>query len=311
MEEIIKAFSNTEYDVVAMLISLDNLEQHDLEKLLYFFVYKLIDKKMSESNFMVMIDHINRTKIDFSSLEYINQINELLIKGNYNTASELLILLYDIRNISNELVKFINSIVKSEGILNDKLKNIVTDNIHRIDNTEIINKLFSVISESEVYIKSFGKLAINSHPTSYNNFESNLLIDSLICTELKYNSKDIAKHFEFYYKEEILNRMILLKKYYGLYFLANININIITVNNFVEMKYNDAVNYYFDCIKKIKRNLNNHLKLYQNYIRLFEHYNDMIFNESELLNSKNLLDLDVLNLDALDYDPFNCDNLIL
>lgn len=296
MEDIIKAIGKSEYDMAAMLILLDNLEVNDLEKLLYFFVYKLIDRKMTESMFIEMIKYINRTKLDFSSLKHIKQIKELLKEENYYSGSNLLIILCDIKNITNELSKFINIILKSdESIMYDKtIKIFLADNNEIrpiIYNFEFLINFYEIINEAANYIRSFGKITIITHPLIYTNnknnyddkeIENKLNISKYKC---KYKCKYIIDQFENNCKNEILDRLILLKNYFGINFLADIDIIIITIDDFLGMKYNDIVKYYFDCIKKIKRHINNHIKLYKNYIRLYKNYEKLIDNEIEFKNN--------------------------
>jgi len=304
MEDIIKAVGKSEYDTAAMLILLDHLEQNDLEKLLYFFVYKLINEKITEPIFIEMIDHINRTKIDFCELKHIKQITELLVDENYSISSELLTLLCDLKNLNNELSKFINVILKSEGSLNYKIKNVTqNDNIdNKIYSLDIVIKLYNIINETEKYIRSFGKLALSAHPSNYPGKNSRFLTDvegelRNENTKSKYTRHFIIEQFESYCRDEIVNRLILLKNNFGIYYLANIGVSIITINNFNEMNYNEAVKYYYECIKKIKRNISNHLRLFKNYIRLYDHYNNLVSNETQLnssllINGKEAKELD-------------------
>lgn len=294
MEGIIEAVRKCEYDMAAMLILLDHLKQDDLEKLLYFFVYKLIDGKITEQIFIEMIDYINRINIDFTSIKHIKQITELLIDENYSTGSELLTILCDIKNISNDLSKFINNILKSNGILKKKIRSVVPDDPDsKKYNFKIMIKLYNIIHEAEKYIKSFERLAINAHPSNFPNKNDYTLIrgEHYLKSEnrisRKYTQNFIIEQFEYYCKEEILNRLILLKNYFEIYFLASINVDIITIDSFIEMKYNDVIKYYFVCSKKIKRSINNHLRLFKNYIRLYEYYCSLISNETQHNDKKN------------------------
>ena len=241
MEEIIKNIMICEYDQVAMLILLDNLEQNDLEKILYIFVYKLIDKKIDENVFMNIMKYIFKTKIKFNLINNIKQITDLLNDENYDKSYELLTIACDMETIYNDIQNFITIIFKSEG----KIK-------RNIDiNTFDHNKIYDMLYDAKIYIKSFEKLA------SYSNN-----VDGC----------------EFYCREEILNRLILLKKYFGIYFMSIIGIKIITLDDFLAMKYNDIIEYYFDCVKLIKRILYNHIKILKNYKRLVRYYDNIVNN---------------------------------
>ena len=273
MEEIVKAVNNAEYDTAAILILLDNLDHGDLEKLLYFFVYKLIEKNITERTFVEMVNYMNRTKIDFTVLKQIKQLSELLADEKYNIASELLMTLRDMKNINNELTKFIDGVLNSNGILHHKIKDLLLDDINNKYGVDIITKSYDILHEAKEYVKSFSKLS-HKHPS---NFGIN-----------KDDTENIIEKFENNCKNEVMERLILLRHYYGIHFLSNIGIAIITVNDFIAMKYNGTIKYYFGCIKKIKRNIRNHLKLYKNFIRLHKYYNNLISNFSDLDNQINL-----------------------
>lgn len=276
MDEIIKAIGKSEYDVAAMLILLDHLEQDNLEKLLYFFVYKLIDKKITEIIFIEMIDYINRTKIDFSAIKHIEQISELLIDKNYKTSSRILITLYEIKNINNELSKLISDILKTNGILKKKIRSIISSNTtNKAHQFEVIIKLYNIICETKKYIKAFNKISINIHPSKLPN------INNLASTKEAILNPNIEQ-FEYYCKEEILNRLILLKKYFGIHLLANMNVKIITLDNFIEMNYNEKIKYYFCCSKNIKKSINNYLKLLKRYIKLQKYYSTIISQKNNI-----------------------------
>lgn len=300
MEGIIKAIGKSEYDTAGMLILLDNLKQDDLEKLLYFFVYKLIDKKMTESMFIEMVNYIGRTKIDFNILKHIKQIIELLLDNNYNNGSELVVVLCDIKNVSRELSKFINYLFETDGEINKKIliclydDNPETETKPEIYNFENIIKSYNIINEIERYIKAFNKLAVNAHPSSLNENENNEESEEelqILCKKRKskYTVKYITDQFEAHCKDEIFNRLVLLRKYFGIYLMSIIGIEIITTHDYHSMKYTDIVHYYFESIKKIKRYINNHIKLYKNYIRLYEHYNDLV-NEDIVTTDSNIND---------------------
>jgi hypothetical protein len=253
----------------------------------------LIDRKLTESQFVEMVDYINRTKIDFVLLTRIKEIIDLLADDNFNIGSELLVVLYDIKKISKGITKFIDTIIKSDSFFSEKMKSIDME-----DNLTL--KSYNVITEAEKYIKSFMKLAINSpSEKNKNNVTPEIENDLSIGTnkkKSKYEHKFIIEQFESNCKEEILNRLILLKNYFGIEFIGSLDITIITIADFDEMKFNDSVKYYFDCVKKIKRCIGNHLILYKNYVRLFEHYNN-------LLSHNHVEDLKLLDLKYLDEDP--------
>jgi hypothetical protein len=326
MEGIVKAIGRSEYNMAGMLILLDNLTQGDLERLLYFFVYKLIDKKITEPMFAEMIDYMNRTKMDFSSLKHIRQITELLNDENYNIGSELLIVLCDIKGIGRELSKFINSVAKSEGTLCNRIKGILSNDADGLCsvayNFEVIIKSYSIVSEADKYIRSFSKLAICAYPSNCSKSTDEIVDGILVDSKSKYSSKYLMEQFEGYCRDEVLNRLILLKNYFGIYFLANVNIDVITVSDFTNMKYSDTIKYYFECVAKIKRSTSNHIRMYKNYIGLYEHYNNLISDEfaelgddsgslmSEISITKDQK-LEDLNLESLNLESLNLESLNL
>lgn len=299
MEDIIKAIVELEYEVAYVLIILDKLDQKDLEKLLYFCVYKLIDKKINQFIFIELVKSINKTRIDYTKIKHCKSIIEILISENYQYASEFLYLSIDIKNISKELTKFIDLIIQSKGSLRIAVKKITEND--RIFSFDVLAKLYNVISESDKYIRSYNKLS--SYPSNNNDnindsnsdseIESNQeVISKTDKTQIKYNYEYIAEHFESNCREEIINRFSLLKKYFGLYFLANVNVPIIMNTDFEQMSHNDIIKYYFDSIKKIKKSINNHIKLYHNYFRIYNRYDSIIIKLDSINYYENIIQKD-------------------
>jgi len=288
MERIVQSFEQADYDLVAMLILLDNLTQEELEKLVHFFVYKLVDMKISEYVFVDLMQYSARTKIDFSLLKHIKEIIELLCDDNYNIASELLIVLCDIKDTSKKLNKFIEDASGEMSIFGCKLADVglISGSGDMIDNENIF---LMALNDAEKYIRSFTKPPLNlpdditptnssdppRSPTSMGSASASKDVK-------KYDQKYISEQFEIYYREEILNRLILLRNYYSLKFLENIKVDIISVNDFDNLNYSEAVMYYCICVKKIKYCMTTNMKLCKNYISFREHYNGLLDTNVQL-----------------------------
>jgi len=284
-DALIKIDQNSDKDINSIKLLLDNLPGADIEKLIYFLIYKLIDKKINEHNFIKMLNHIyiNRARIDFTLLKNIRQIIDVLIDDNYAMASDFLIVLCDLKHTSNELTVFMNNILNSKGRLSVLVRNCMDIN----DMNDSITKIFNIICDADKYIKSFSKLSLNSHPASTNTILSGISdgITSSTATSTstltttkstKYSVKFIEEEFEHYYKFEILRRLILLREYFGLGFMKRLGIIAITIEMFNNISYDDAIQYYFNCVKKIRKFITSYIKLLRNYNRLLSHYGKII-----------------------------------
>src|SRR5947207_14319212 len=116
MDDIIKSVGRSEYDRVGVLIRSSNqLTQNELERLLYFFVYKLIDKQLTEAMFLQLFDHVNQTTIEFDSVRHFRRIVDLLNDDNYLVASEILVVASDMKAIHQQIAQFVGVVMKSNG----------------------------------------------------------------------------------------------------------------------------------------------------------------------------------------------------
>ncbi|AYV81273.1 MAG: hypothetical protein Harvfovirus24_9 [Harvfovirus sp.] len=269
MERIIQSFDQSDYDMVSMLILLDNLNQDELEKLVHFFVYKLVDKKIPEYVFVDLMQYTSRTRIDFGLLKHIKEIIELLCDDNHNIASELLIVLCDMKDISKKLNIFIRDAC-GDVILGEKMNDVgeISGSGEGIGNESM---LLMAMSDAEKYIKAFTKPPL-SLPDD---------ISSGAKEVKKYDQKYITELFEIYYREEILNRLILLRNYYSLTFLEKIQVDVISIDDYEKLSYSEAVIYYCICVKKIKHCIATNIKLCKNYISLKEHYNGLLESNTQ------------------------------
>lgn len=266
MERIVQSFEEGDYDMVAMLVLLDNLAQGELERLVHFFVYKLVDKKIPEFVFVELMQYTARTRIDFGLLKHIKEIIELLGDDNYNVASELLIVLCDMKDASKRLNKFIEDAI-SDSVLGSRLLDVgvLTGGGEGIGNEVVF---LMAIGDAERYIKAFTKPPL-SLPDDMSPGGTNTPVK-------KYDQKYINEQFEIYYREEILNRLILLRNYYSLKLLENIKVDILSIIDFDNLSYTEAVIYYCLCVKKIKHCMVMNMKLCKNYISFREHYNALL-----------------------------------
>ena len=281
MEDIIQAVCNEEYETASMLILLNKLDHNDMEKLVYFFVYKLIDKKINETIFVEMINYVNRTAIDISSLVHIKDIIELLSDENYTIATEILQVQCDIKKIENIIRDFLRKFKRCNNLVyNNKF---ATPEYGSNNDENMISKSYIIVSEADKYIKTFLKISTNLHPSI--SINKNILISSepqvLDKKYSKYDLDFIINQFEGSYKQELLDRLTLIVKYFGIIYLSSIGVDIITESEFNAMRYNESIKYYFRCIKKIRKNFSIYLKLYRNYFRLYVHYNSLVFQQQD------------------------------
>lgn len=266
MEEIVEAVNSSEYDIVKMIILLNKFTYDGMETLLNYFIYKLLEKKMPEKIFIEIIEYINNNNFDFTKVKHIEDLIEYIQEEGYINGSTILKTFYYIRNFNNEIEKFTYILLGSRCTLQQKVITLKLkfDEIDTIDFNNKIIQLYKIMTEAKEYILSFDKM------TSY----------SKLNIEQQQQNENI-------YKNEMINRLILLKKYYGIRYLLSINIKIITVSDFIGMSYKDANKYYFGCIKIIKKNMNNHLRLFHNYMKLRK-----LINETDIQDIDQDIDID-------------------
>ena len=132
------------------------------------------------------------------------------------------------------------------------------------------------------FIKAFVKCNINYKCIIHNNIHNNIhdinpCIDSHLDNQdiltiqnkytKKYHDDIINKHYEWTLRDELNDRLILLINKFGLEFIHNLGIEIITINDFEKKTLKDAIIYYCNIVCKLKKYMYHIIKLYDKYIR--------------------------------------------
>jgi hypothetical protein len=97
------------------------------------------------------------------------------------------------------------------------------------------------------------------------------------CKIINYNPPyNIKQKWAEQTKEEAINRLILLSKYFGVKCLKQFDINLIKYHDVHEMKFSSLVKYYNKVIKKVKKELKKCVTYCDAYIEIEKTYSVML-----------------------------------
>jgi len=231
----------------------------ELERLLYTYANKLVDKEIGEDIFVKFLDCIIKTKLNISSLRHISTIIDLLEMENYIMAKSIMCTIIEMENLFIVMTCNLEKIQKSKSMIG-KLSRSILSSDGLIEKDQRMIQIRNLYHNMNIYIKSFDFIqninAINNQTLTINN------------------------------KEEIINRISLLIKYFGLNFMIMSSVNIITIDDFKYFDLNDAHTYYQDVLDKIKNHVSCYINICDKYIGLYKIYNRI--NKKKMVNKKGI-----------------------
>jgi len=249
--------SNIESVKIADIIN--NLNDMELEKLIYNYANKLVDKDIEEETFIKFVDCISRTKFHISSLKHISTIVDLFEMENYTFANSIICTVIKIEKIYIIIINNLIELQKSKSMIG-KLSRSINLGDEFIKKNILISRIRMLYNCMDVYMKSFDFVQ-----------NQNIIADEL----LTINNK-----------EEIMNRIILLVKYFGLNVMILANVDIITVNEYKYFNLCDAYAYYQSVIDKIKNYIAQSIDVFDKYVELNNIHNKI--NKKKVINKKGI-----------------------
>ena len=254
LEEIVELINAKKYINVMKIISRDELNQTELEKLIYYLVYDLIKYDMEQKTFVKFMSTFIQTKIDMRIISLDKQIIQLLIDYEYKIPAKSLKLLHKIKHDELELTYFMES-------FNSKMK-------LQFPNNLITIKFYEELVILQNYVKAFSKMNINPN--------IDILETEDIQKQFRINKDTLYDHYKTNIKDDILQRIILLKHRFGFKMLNDMHIDIITIDEYNMMPLEETIKYYCTIMKKIKRYVNDIIKTYCSYVRRIKRMDKMI-----------------------------------
>ena len=272
-----------------------------LDKNSYLKILNNLNEKDKFYNFIKLtleqFKNLNKKKIEFVIKIILNKI--IYFEGNIH--NECLKTLYE--NIQDE--KSINLVILNKFISNyDKLKQL---NIIFISlNYQLIN-LFKKKFKEFNYFSTTKSLSLEDQINIKLLIENKVLIYYNSFFELTYNNiffKRISDCKNLITQDinsnEMIDRLICLKKLFTLQFLEKLGIEIISVDDFLNMEYNKRVLYFRNFYIKTQ-------SIFKNYFKLFDAIESIKKEIDEIIN------IDPLNYIDSIYDSsssfFSEDNL--
>tara|TARA_B100000424_G_C22942070_1_gene501283 strand:- start:2261 stop:3268 length:1008 start_codon:yes stop_codon:yes gene_type:complete len=300
MNTFLKYINNTNYEKILLNINnvndfykfvenfqlnLNSLNELKIEYLLKIVFNKIIffDGKIENINFNILYEKIKKKNTNFKFL------------NNFITLFDDYILVKDkFQQITLNIIKIfkkdIPSLNKFDIVNNFDMKNI--ENVKILIDTQVYD-----------YYNSFFEI-------KYNKYFFKRIIDSRNVNNQKINS------------EEMLDRLIKLVKIFKLVTLQKLNIEIITVKDFLYFDYNKKVEYFRTFYNRTHVVFRFYFKIYKKYFELHDHINSIIkideleyvdnFNDSssssfysefEIKSDDNVLNVHFSDLSISEYNP--------
>ena len=238
--KLLKQSKTEEVDIINIINTLKDTELVDTDS----HPIKKINLFSENSNHNNQINHYN-TLISITFFLYLTEMHTYIkafVKCNINYKQ----LVQLKQNLENKL----------EDKLEDKLK------------VNLEEKL-----EDKLEVKLEDKLQNDVTNVIISEMHESKLIDDILDNEIKhvkhiYDEKTINEHYELNLRNDLVDRLILLRKRFGLTFIKSIDdVEIITIKQYNDKSLYDAIKYYCNVVTKIKKHIERILIIYDTYIR--------------------------------------------
>jgi hypothetical protein len=249
--KLLKQSKTEEVEIINFINTLKDTELVDTDS----HPIKKINLFSENSNHNNQINHYN-TLISITFFLYLTEMHTYIkafVKCNINY-KQLIQLKKNLEvNLEDKLK------VNLENKLEDKLK------------VNLEEKL-----EDKLEVKLEDKLQNDVTNVVISEIHESKLIDDILDNEIKhvkdvkhiYDEKTINEHYELNLRNDLVDRLILLRKRFGLTFIKSIDdVEIITIKQYNDKSLYDAIKYYCNVVTKIKKHIERILIIYDTYIR--------------------------------------------
>jgi hypothetical protein len=253
--EIITKLKNDDITEIIKYISTELKEHEDKIKFYSFLAILTINKTLSEDKFIEISNYFFINTLKLTEVITSKNIINLLYDKDLHRSYKFMTVLYARTELEIKISHFISILHLSNksSIFKIFTTRELTDLPVIIDYIKT-QKSFQTI---KTYIKSFNKMPL--------------------CIDI--NNKNIKGYTKEYiinehmsnYREEVINRLILLSKYFGTYILQEAQCTVYSYNDVIEMKYQVLYKYYLKTVKKIK----GYFKFINLLIKLFNKSNKL------------------------------------
>jgi hypothetical protein len=236
------------------------------------------------SGYLNQITYINLLNILVNTKGYTKfKITDINLKNIINTMKinklllcyKVLVLLVVKNDIRSKIINIIND---AKG-LNKKCYGNVYNLLSKINTVDEYLNLQYEINIIKKYIATYNKISLkNKIPQS----DSDILSDKKVLTDQEIEILWINSN-----KYEIIDRLISLVEYIGLKLCYNLKINIITVDDALNMRYNELVVYYNLLVQTVANYIKKINGLIYIYIDIEEQYQYILEYSDDKINIKN------------------------
>lgn len=256
--------TNTEEIFIKIKNLFINFDNFQLEKIFYLLISNLINKKISENNFIIIITCIDRQRFKANTFEKINKISTLLKNINLKESGILLKLIYELKTVEDSIIDFVKNIKMSNGTLSKK--------IIEISMTFVSTPIFlKIMLNVKTYLKSFQKLIMAEQKIFFSENTDRL-------QKSNYSKECISEYSIVNTSEEIIERLLKLISYFGMQFFIKLDIQIISSVDLQQKSIDDQILYYYTILKKINSYFDKNFKILKLYMDLQEKYEKIMKN---------------------------------
>ena len=224
----------------------NNCQPDKLIKVFYVIYALHVARKISENNFIYILNKLTNVGFKLTSVPDIENIIFYLNTGGFNYSYMTTMLVYLKHDIFNSIFnvlnnyKYLRDCVYEEDITN---------------HTDIIIRSKKVMCEKYTIIKSFCKLCPPPKEASLIKYGKGLTAKN-----------NIIGSFNLQFNHDLINRLFQLRSNFDLDILKYMGIKLMTYNNIKEMNVVDLTKYYISCVNAIKDKLSKWINLCDVYI---------------------------------------------
>lgn len=225
MDVLIMNLIKKKFKEVETIIISGEIPSDQYNKIIQYIIYQYIHKKVDDVCLFVML---YLTIIKYKIINIRNIINiQYLLEWHRNNNY--------VKRYTYKFIEPYNHLV----IIEDKLLQILS--IYNKSNGGLIK------TKKQYTIDEFKDNIIKVIKPLINSFDDNFLGNQVD----KNNKKKYDEYVELY-TSEITNRLRYLIKHFGFHLLEKNSVKIISNEDFMYMKFNEKVDYYNDCVYKMR-----------------------------------------------------------
>lgn len=265
MEKVAKAIIKKDYDSIKN--NIQSLDYSDIIKILYLVSNLIIKSLLDDKDSFLCLKYIFKyTSLNMMSFNKAKSLLDIIDKEKFHFTFKIMIFKYNYDLFEQKFQETLRLFIDSQG--------------H-------IKKLFT----EKMSFDEFKDVILDVMQPLIKSFDERKFINSLKMTSIIIKNEDVSEQiWKLINTNEMVDRLCLLVKRFGLNTLMSWKVKCITIQEFISFDFDDQVKYFSKCCRKINNRLNEFKSDILIYSNMRSVLNDMLDKDYEDLEKSDTED---------------------